>query len=153
MLIVLEILFFIFGLYAIVTTKLPAFLVGGGNYKIEGPNVRILGLLLALPLPVAFIGGLLLGLLFGVVSTPCATPILAIVLTYVASSGSSLLYGGALLLVYALGHSVLILAAGTSVGFAKGFLESKGLTRVTSGLRKGAGGLIILVGIYLLLTT
>lgn len=97
------------------------------------------------------IGALLLGLLFGVVSSPCATPILAIVLTYVASRGSSLLYGGALLLVYALGHSVLILAAGTSVGFAKGFLESKGLTRATSRLRKGAGGLIVLVGVYILM--
>ena len=99
------------------------------------------------------VGAFLLGLLFGVVSTPCATPILAIVLTYVAAQGSSLLYGSVLLLIYALGHSVLILAAGTSVGFVKGILESKGLSRTTDGLRRVAGGLIVLVGVYLLLTT
>lgn len=41
-------------------------------------------------------GAFLLGLLFGVVSTPCATPILAVLLVYIASKGN-LAYGGLLL--------------------------------------------------------
>ena len=73
-----------------------------------------------------YIGAFLLGLLFGVVSTPCAVPILAVLLAFVAEKGN-VLYGGFLLFVYALGHSALVLIAGTSVGAAKGLLESKGL--------------------------
>lgn len=95
-----------------------------------------------------FIGAFLLGLLFGIVSTPCAVPILAVLLTYIAVKGSSIMYGAFLLLVYAFGHCVLILVAGTSIGLAKGLIESKGLTRASSILRKGAGALIILVGLY-----
>ena len=94
------------------------------------------------------IGAFLLGLLFGVVSTPCAAPILVVLLTYIAAKGSSILYGGLLLLIYAFGHCVLILIAGTSIGLAKGLLESKGLTRSTNILRKVAGVIIILVGGY-----
>ncbi len=94
------------------------------------------------------VGALLLGLLFGVVSTPCAAPILVVLLTYLAGSGASVPYGGLLLLVYALGHSVLILVAGTSMGAAKKLIESKKLTRATDIMRRVAGGIIILVGAY-----
>ncbi|MDH4219206.1 MAG: cytochrome c biogenesis protein CcdA [Candidatus Aminicenantes bacterium] len=96
------------------------------------------------------IGALLLGLLFGVVSTPCAVPILAVLLAYVASKGN-ILYGGLLLFVYALGHSLLILIAGTSMGAAKRLIESKGIRKANVVLQKAAGAVIILVGIYFLL--
>ena len=95
------------------------------------------------------IGAFLLGLLFGIVSTPCAAPILVVLMTFIAEKGN-ILYGASLLLVYALGHCVLILVAGTSVGLAKGLLESKGLKKTTDLMRKGAGVLIILVGAYFL---
>jgi len=98
------------------------------------------------------LGAFFLGLLFGVVSAPCAAPILVVLLTFIAAKGN-IFYGALLLLVYALGHSVLILVAGTSVGLAKGLLESKGLTRTTNLLRKVAGGLIIIVGFYFLFLT
>ena len=92
-------------------------------------------------------GAFLLGLLFGVVSTPCAVPILAVLLAFVAQKGNAV-YGGLLLFVYALGHSALILVAGTSMGAAKKLLESKGLRKTNFVLQKAAGVLIILVGIY-----
>lgn len=95
-------------------------------------------------------GALLLGLLFGLVSTPCAVPILAVLLAYVAEKGN-VLYGGFLLFVYALGHSLLILVAGTSMGAAKRMLESKGLRTATAVLQKVAGVVIILVGVYFIL--
>ncbi len=94
-----------------------------------------------------FLGAFLLGLLFGVVSTPCAVPILAVLLAFVAEKGN-VLYGGVLLFVYALGHSALVLIAGTSVGAAKGLLESRGLRRVHGILQKAAGVLIIAMGLY-----
>jgi cytochrome c biogenesis protein CcdA len=94
------------------------------------------------------LGALVLGLLFGVVSAPCAAPILVVLLVYLAGSGSSVPYGGFLLLVYALGHSVLILVAGTSMGIAKKIIESKQASRALDILRRVAGGLIVLVGVY-----
>ena len=96
------------------------------------------------------LGSLLLGMLFGVVSTPCAVPILVLLLTYIAAKGSSLFYGGILLLFYALGHCALILVAGVSMGAAKVLIESKGSRKVSSILRKIGGVLIILVGLYFL---
>jgi cytochrome c biogenesis protein CcdA len=96
------------------------------------------------------IGAFLLGLLFGVVSTPCAVPILAVLLAFVAERGN-VIYGGFLLFVYALGHSALVLVAGTSVGAAKGLLESKGLRKAHAVIQKVAGVLIIGIGLYFLL--
>ena len=94
------------------------------------------------------LGALVLGLLFGLVSTPCAGPILVVLLAYLAGSGASLTWGGSLLLVYALGHSALILVAGTSMGAARKLIEHKGANRVLSIFRYAAGVIIILVGIY-----
>jgi len=120
-------------------------------------GLHLLGLLrLSFPVPAGlrvksqgYLGAFLLGLLFGVVSTPCAVPILAVLLAFVAEKGS-VLYGGFLLFVYALGHSALVLVAGTSVGAAKGLLESKGLRRAHGVLQKVAGILIIAIGAYFL---
>jgi len=94
------------------------------------------------------IGAFVLGLLFGIVSAPCAAPILLVLLAYVAGSGSSVAYGGLLLLTYALGHCVLVLVAGTSVGAAKSIIENKKLTTATDLLRRFAGVLILLVGFF-----
>jgi len=95
-----------------------------------------------------FLGAFLLGLLFGVVSAPCAAPILVVLLTYLAGSGASVAWGGTLLLVYALGHSVLILIAGTSMGAAAALIENTRATHVLRILRIVAGVAIILVGLY-----
>jgi cytochrome c-type biogenesis protein len=92
-------------------------------------------------------GAFFLGLLFGVVSSPCAVPILAVLLAFVAQKGN-VLYGGLLLFVYALGHSGLVLVAGTSMGAAKKMVESKGWRRTNLILQRAAGVLIIFVGIY-----
>jgi cytochrome c biogenesis protein CcdA len=94
------------------------------------------------------VGALLLGLLFGLVSAPCAGPILIVLLTYLAGSGASVTWGGVLLLVYALGHSVLILVAGTSMGAARVLIENRRASRVLSLLRRAAGAAIVLVGFY-----
>ena len=94
------------------------------------------------------LGALILGLLFGFVSAPCAAPILVVLLTYLAGSDASVTYGGSLLFVYALGHSVLILIAGASMGAAKTLIESKKGTRAAAILRKVAGAVIVLVGLF-----
>ncbi|UCG41901.1 MAG: cytochrome c biogenesis protein CcdA [candidate division WOR-3 bacterium] len=93
------------------------------------------------------VGAFLLGALTGVIATPCAMPILAVLLSYVASKGS-IIYGGLLLFTYALGHSVLVLVAGTSVGIAEAMVSSKGLHRLSAILRKASGVLLLLVAAY-----
>jgi cytochrome c biogenesis protein CcdA len=95
-----------------------------------------------------YLGALLLGLLFGLVSAPCAAPILIVLLTYLASAGASVVWGAVLLLLYALGHSVLILIAGTSMGAARILLENRNATRPLEWLRRGAGVVVVLVGLY-----
>ncbi len=96
-------------------------------------------------------GAFLLGLLFGLVSAPCAAPILVVVLAFVASKGN-LPYGLALLLTYAVGHCLLILAAGTSMGAAKKLIASERFGKANSLLRKIAGILIAAVGIYIVVS-
>ena len=119
-------------------------------------GLHLMGVLrFAIPMPIrvepktrGVLGALLLGLLFGLVSAPCAGPILVVLLTYLAGTGASVPYGAFLLLVYGLGHSVLILVAGTSMGAASKLIESRGMTRATDLLRRGAGAVIVLVGVY-----
>ena len=119
-------------------------------------GLHLMGVLrFTIPVPVkvqprtrGIVGALIMGLLFGVVSAPCAAPILVVLLTYLAGSGSSVAYGAFLLLVYALGHSVLILLAGTSMGIARRLIESRKVTRATDVMRRAAGGVIILVGTF-----
>jgi cytochrome c biogenesis protein CcdA len=123
-------------------------------------GLHLMGVLkFTIPMPVkvqpktrGIVGAFIVGLLFGVVSAPCAAPILVVLLTYLAGSGSSVAYGAFLLLVYALGHSVLVLLAGTSMGIARKLIESKKVTRATDIMRRAAGGVIILVGAFFVYT-
>jgi len=102
-----------------------------------------------LPKRKALLGAFLMGLSFGIVASPCATPVLAVILTFAAIQ-KQIVYSGGLLLAYALGHWVLILGAGISTGFAQRVLESKGISNFSSYSKKVAGVILIGVGIYLL---
>jgi len=97
----------------------------------------------------ALIGAFLMGLFFGILASPCATPVLAVILTFAATQ-KEIAYSGGLLLAYALGHWVLVLGAGISVGFAQRVLESKGISNFSSYSKKAAGVILIGVGIFLL---
>lgn len=90
-------------------------------------------------------GSFLLGLFFGVVSSPCATPVLVLLLTLVAGKGQ-LLYGAALLFCYAVGHCLLMLLAGTFTGFVEGFVKARGVVNVSLWSKRISGGLIALAG-------
>jgi cytochrome c biogenesis protein CcdA len=102
-----------------------------------------------LPKKKALLGAFLIGLFFGIVASPCATPVLAVILTFAATQ-KQIAYSGGLLLSYALGHWVLVLGAGISAGFAQKVLESKGISNFSSYSKKAAGVILIGVGIYLL---
>lgn len=93
------------------------------------------------------VGAFLLGLLTGTVSSPCATPVLAVILAYVSTQGD-MAYGGSLLFVYALGHCALIFVAGLSIGLTESFVGSKGVRNFSFFTRKFSGALLIIVGVY-----
>lgn len=95
-----------------------------------------------------FIGALLLGLLFGLVSLPCAGPVLLALLAVVPLSGAA--FGATLLVAYSLGHCGLVLAGGTSMGLVQRLADSRGWTRSAEVLRRAAGVLILWVGVFLL---
>jgi cytochrome c-type biogenesis protein len=96
-----------------------------------------------------FVGALLLGLLFGLISMPCAGPVLAALMVVTPIYG--LAFGATLLVAYSLGHCGLVLVGGTSIGLVQKLADSRGWTRGTDVLRRLAGVLIIGVGLFLLL--
>jgi len=102
-----------------------------------------------LPKRKALLGAFLMGLFFGIVASPCATPVLAVILTFAATQ-QEIAYSGGLLLAYALGHWVLVVGAGISTGFAQRVIQSKGISNFSNYSKKVSGVLLIGVGIYLL---
>ena len=157
----LAVTFTVLGMIAALAGKMYGEVSGVWNWIVAGVSVVMgLHLMEVITIPIPSLGGRLqpktrgmlgafvLGLLFGVVSAPCAAPILIVLLTYLAGSGASVSWGGALLLVYALGHSVLVLIAGTSMGAARQLIENRKATHVLKVLRQVAGAAIVLVGAY-----
>jgi cytochrome c-type biogenesis protein len=129
----------VIGLYLIGFIRLP-FLEGGINQ----PGMKKKGLFAAF----------LLGLFFGLALGPCTfaymAPMLGIAFT-VASS--NLPYAVALIAAYAIGHCSVIIIAGTFTETVNHLLrwneESKGAIIV----KKVCGALVIIAGIYMLITS
>lgn len=93
------------------------------------------------------LGAFLLGMLTGTVSSPCATPVLAVILAYVSTQGD-VFYGGSLLFAYALGHCALIFVAGLSTGLTESIIGSKGVKNFSLYSKKFSGALLVAAGIY-----
>ena len=137
----------------------------GGFWKYVLPPVAIiLGLFLLgvfkfnvgisqrfMPKRRALLGAFLMGLFFGIVASPCATPVLAVILTFAATQ-KRIAYSGGLLLAYALGHWILVLGAGISAGFAQRVLASKGIANFSNYSKKVGGLLLIGAGVYLIVS-
>ena len=91
-------------------------------------------------------GGFLIGVVFGLVSTPCASAPLVTMITVAANSGYLYAYG--LILTFALGHSLLLLIAGISVGFAQSITSSSVVAKVSNALNRGFALMLIGIGFY-----
>ncbi|MCL5887820.1 MAG: sulfite exporter TauE/SafE family protein [Actinobacteria bacterium] len=81
------------------------------------------------------IGAFIFGMLFGLVASPCSTPILAAIAAIAATTGSAA-KGGALLFVYGLGKGVPLLLLGLASG-SLGLMRK--VSRVTPILTKIGG--------------
>lgn len=135
--------------------------VGGGWLVLLGAVLLTMGAHLAglvrLPLPrlsgtrfrqAGLAGAFLLGALTGTLSSPCATPILVVVLSLVAFE-RQVLWGTVLLAAYSMGHVVLLFAAGAVSGFASAFLASRA-ARWAERLHRGFGAVLMLAGVWVL---
>ena len=90
----------------------------------------------------------LLGLTFGLIASPCSTPVLATLLTWVATT-QNLVLGAGLLIAYALGYVMPLVIAGTFTASIKKILE---LRRWSSWINPVSGGLLLGFGIFSLLS-
>jgi len=95
-----------------------------------------------------YIGAFLTGILGGLFASPCATPVLVVLLAFVAKEANIVL-GVILLLLYSLGHSTLVLIAGTSIGFVKRLSSSDKYGTASKALRIVTGAVILLLGLYM----
>lgn len=94
-------------------------------------------------------GAFFLGILGGILSSPCSTPILAAILAFVASKGNILL-GVIMLFLYSLGHCILVFMAGTSIGLVENISNSDKTKRIGRILKLVLAGIIFIAGFYLL---
>ena len=93
-----------------------------------------------------YVGAFLIGMLFGLVSTPCASAPLVAIITVAANAPDW--YAYALVLTFALGHSLLLLVAGVSVGFAQGVASSSKVAFITAWMTKLFSFALIGIGVY-----
>ena len=96
-------------------------------------------------------GALLLGLLFGAAVGPCTfaymAPLLAVVFD---KAGTDLCFPILLIILYSIGHCGVIVFAGTLGARLQTFLNWDQKSHVTIRIRKACGGVLILVGLYLI---
>jgi cytochrome c-type biogenesis protein len=111
------------------------------NLKLGGASQKFL------PQRTGLVGALILGGLFGLVLSPCASPVLAVILTLAAVKGE-VAYGSTLLFAYALGQGTLIILAGTFTGVIESFLQSRG-AKWGNMMQQGAGYLLFFAGAYI----
>jgi len=95
-----------------------------------------------------YIGAFIAGILGGIFSSPCATPVLIVLLGIVARSGN-VAWGILLLLLYSIGHSFLVLIAGTSIGFVKKLTSSGKYGAFATVLKYVMGIAILLIAFYM----
>ncbi|MEL7654434.1 MAG: cytochrome c biogenesis protein CcdA [Bacillota bacterium] len=95
-----------------------------------------------------YAGALIAGILGGFFSSPCATPVLVVLLAMAAKS-ENLLIGIGLLLMYSIGHGILVVIAGTSLVFVRKLTQSSKYGILSSSLKFIMGIIILILGFYM----
>ncbi len=95
-----------------------------------------------------YIGAFLTGILAGIFSSPCSTPILVVLLAIVGQSGN-IFFGILLLLLYSIGNSILVVITGTSIGLVKKITKSEKYGKFSNYLKYFMGIIILLFAFYM----
>lgn len=94
------------------------------------------------------LGAVIIGLIFGLVSTPCASAPLVAIITIASKSGWA--YSYALVLAFAVGHGMLLLVAGTSLGFTQRVISSQKMRNVSQMINGFFSAVLVGIGVYFL---
>lgn len=97
-------------------------------------------------------GAFVAGAISGFVFAPCATPVMVGILALIGNQ-QDVLFGTGLMFLYALGHSVLLLAAGSSIGFAQWLARARWAERFDWLFTRLAGLLLVGYTLYLIAET
>lgn len=152
-----------FTILGVLSATIGRFFIGIGNmwYIVLGAIMLLVGLQMIGIIKIGsnscnvpkknkgLLGAFLLGILGGVFSSPCSTPVLIAILAFVAQKGNILL-GGILLLMYSIGHCTLIIIAGTSVGLTQSFVNSDKTNKIANIIKYIFAVFIFILGFYLL---
>ena len=92
-------------------------------------------------------GAFILGLAYGILSGSCTFGFIAPILAIVTVQ-AKIVTGVLLIVIFALGHCLPIVIAGSSTAFVRRLLENSAWQSTGSWFRKGAGVVIVLLGIY-----
>ncbi len=96
------------------------------------------------PLQRSFGGPFLLGASFACVVSPCCTPLVVGILAYTTAVGNAV-YGSALLVTFALGHALPVVAVGGAAGNLGRFFARLQVREATSIV---SGALMLAMGLY-----
>ncbi len=95
-----------------------------------------------------YLGAFIAGIFGGVFSSPCSTPVLIVLLGTVARSGN-MAWGILLLLLYSIGHSIIVLFAGTFVGLVNKIISNEKYSLFSKSVKVIMGGIILLIAFYM----
>ncbi len=96
-----------------------------------------------------YVGAMIAGILGGIFSSPCSTPVLIVLLAIVANS-DSLAWGILLLLLYSIGHGILAIVCGTWIGFVQRLSQNDKYRKLSKTLQITLGLMMSLIGFYML---
>ncbi|MBO8437064.1 MAG: sulfite exporter TauE/SafE family protein [Spirochaetes bacterium] len=96
-----------------------------------------------------YIGALAAGVLGGIFSSPCSTPVLVALLSIAATEGE-VLRGGFLLLLYSIGCTALAVVLGSSPSLIRKLGTKKSFQRISKILNIVLGIIVLLIGLYML---
>lgn len=96
-----------------------------------------------------YAGAFLTGAVGGVFASHCAIPVMVALLALVAELGKNAWWGILLMVLYALGHSILLIAAGTGYSYVEKIIQNPKAESVGKWLRAILGVVIFLVGLLL----
>ena len=91
-------------------------------------------------------GAIIIGIIFGLVSSPCASAPLVAIIAVAEQTGW--IYSYLLVLSFAIGHASLLLAAGISIGFTQSITSNKILNHVSRYINNVFIIILILIGFY-----
>lgn len=91
-------------------------------------------------------GAIIIGIIFGLVSSPCASAPLVAIIAVAEQTGW--IYSYFLVLSFAIGHASLLLLAGISIGFTQSITSNKLLNHVSRYINNIFIFILILIGFY-----